>query len=818
MFWIILTLILLIFIFGWWSIPIIIFVILAICLFGESANKENPNFENSTRTNERNASYCPRRKSVKTKKNKRHKSDLSSSRDLHRELSGDRFFNKSWGDGAVDLSNRDPLFEEAARLIVAQQMASTSLMQQKFVIGYNRAGRLMDQLEVAGVVGSFDGNKLRQVLVQNESQLEQILNSFHETNQNLAGEIRIKYESGTPYRLQQDTPSPSVCQGSVSMITPNAELAIIDITPDANLHASTGTKEQIVDVPYWGHYYVYSCSEINRASHEQKQFYFRFKNRFLEGECLDLNGNTNYAFILLYDLLSDYDRHRDIVKLEKQLKLLGQHYPKTKSYANSFLIQRMKNKGDNEGAERIWEEDHDYWKLGSKYRNELQLNREEVKHLNDLYYTYTKFNGLGFCMTEIVKIYCSVISELKNKYARDGTTLDLAIKSVGDLIIQKRYGTRKDKYYVQSIVKELYTFIFKHCENAIREHYRCVPKLNINLTSAGENEIAYNAEVISTAIEQIAKFVYNTSPIDEEQERILNYNYPNRWKKRIKEFKENYNKSKDAGQFYNELARVGYMSESIFYEATIFMLKCDSKTAIKLYFHYLDSIFRNHKIVTEKRLCLLIIDQNWENAIKTVKKDYPVLSQIYELNIKIIDNLLKRQEQIQIFKDILAKFVKNKDLNEALDCIPDIYRKKIQVENRMIAKIQQQHSESVALLNEYLRDESEDENNIAVDITGIKNDGIASDLQIADNAPLADASDIEFSQIQLATLFLFTENNLSVLQGDVEAFARSKGIMKNQLVESINELCYELLDDVLIEDEDAYYTINPDYYQKVLTK
>ncbi len=82
------------------------------------------------------------------------------------------------GPGAVDLSDRDPLFDEAARLIVIQQQGSTSLIQRKFAIGYNRAGRLMDQLEAAGIVGPFEGSKARQVMIQDEYSLERILGSL----------------------------------------------------------------------------------------------------------------------------------------------------------------------------------------------------------------------------------------------------------------------------------------------------------------------------------------------------------------------------------------------------------------------------------------------------------------------------------------------------------------------------------------------------------------------------------------------------------------------------------------------------------------
>lgn len=78
----------------------------------------------------------------------------------------------------VDLRRRDELFEDAARLVVQNQSGSTSLIQRKFSIGYNRAGRIMDQLEAAGIVGPADGGKPRQVLIVDEVSLERILNTL----------------------------------------------------------------------------------------------------------------------------------------------------------------------------------------------------------------------------------------------------------------------------------------------------------------------------------------------------------------------------------------------------------------------------------------------------------------------------------------------------------------------------------------------------------------------------------------------------------------------------------------------------------------
>ncbi|MBS9525568.1 DNA translocase FtsK [Litoribacter alkaliphilus] len=80
--------------------------------------------------------------------------------------------------GDVDLADRDPMFDDAARLIVLHQQGSTSLIQRKLKLGYNRAGRIVDQLEAAGIVGPFEGSKAREVLIHDEQSLEQLLNSL----------------------------------------------------------------------------------------------------------------------------------------------------------------------------------------------------------------------------------------------------------------------------------------------------------------------------------------------------------------------------------------------------------------------------------------------------------------------------------------------------------------------------------------------------------------------------------------------------------------------------------------------------------------
>ena len=84
---------------------------------------------------------------------------------------------KEFENKSFDANDRDPLFEDAAKLIVQSQSGSTSLLQRRMKLGYNRAGRLMDQLEAAGIVGPNQGSKVRDVMVKTDAELQQYLNA-----------------------------------------------------------------------------------------------------------------------------------------------------------------------------------------------------------------------------------------------------------------------------------------------------------------------------------------------------------------------------------------------------------------------------------------------------------------------------------------------------------------------------------------------------------------------------------------------------------------------------------------------------------------
>lgn len=86
------------------------------------------------------------------------------------------------GKEAFDAADQDSMFEEAARIIVTHQQGSASLLQRKLKLGYNRAGRIIDQLEAAGIIGPFEGSKARQVLIPDEASLEQFLGNLDKSS------------------------------------------------------------------------------------------------------------------------------------------------------------------------------------------------------------------------------------------------------------------------------------------------------------------------------------------------------------------------------------------------------------------------------------------------------------------------------------------------------------------------------------------------------------------------------------------------------------------------------------------------------------
>lgn len=584
--------------------------------------------------------------------------------------------------------------------------------------------------------------------------------------------------------------------------------SIIDVTGQSTkISSNVVLGKYVLGIPQWPIQYEpeYKYAEINNASIKQKEFYRIFKNSFLNGIYYDLEGNTNYAFILLNDLQDEYYNHKNLSTLESQFNILGKCYPKTKSYADSFLSKRREKENTLEfNNTNAYSNDNYYeyyWKLGNKYKDKLKLNEEDVQLLNNIYNPSNAFFNIEYCGLEILKFYITVISALKDKYIQEETTIEKQFLTVADIIARKQFkyrnGSQNYKYSIETSTNEFYSYIFRCCENAVREFYGHKRKLNTdNYYTNIEAKTEFETNILSKATELLPNLISKVSQPDEKTDIELNTINTSRWKIKFEQLVTHYNDKPQ--EFIGSILSLGKLNkknpsvENIFFEASKFIAKYDNESSLFLYVHYL---YHDLKSATFDN----------KQHTKTIQK-----------------SLFKTNEQLHDFEKIVSELINDKDLEKALKQIPEIYkikRKKIQLNRTSINEVIEQHSETVELLNQYLKDDFEDENNT------IKSQEINSEeIQIEITQKSKEVhqstfiSELTFTAIHTTALELFAKSNFSVSQSEFELFAKSKGVFKNQLIESINDTCYEFLDDVLIEEEDDYYTINTNYFQRISTK
>lgn len=596
-------------------------------------------------------------------------------------------------------------------------------------------------------------------------------------------------------------------------IEPVSEIAeddsIIDITDETYIiKADTDLIKYMPGVPYWPHQYVYSFSELTNATPAQKQFYFYFKNSFLTGVYYDLEGNSNYCFILLFNLLDEYDGHKSMTLLEKNLDILGTYYPKTKSYAASFLrAKKNVNITNTDSSSFTGEErynyhnsfiDYDTFNWRNKYKKSLNLSDGDLTLLNKIWYPSNIFTNIEYCCKEIIKLYLATISKLQEAFKAEETTLEDELFNIADLVARKHYryrtGSQNYKYSIEPTTNELYNTVFKFCENCVRDVYGHKRKLNTMLKySHDEVKTAFEEKIVLKLDTILPTLITNITPPDDATELQLNTQNTLRWKSKFAEITTNFSGTAEA--FVEAIIALGNANknnpsvENIFFEASKFIAKQSKEAALKLYVYYLHYDLKSATFDNKQ-------------LTKTVQK-----------------SLFNTNEQLHSFEQIISELINDKNLDKALHAVTNVYavkRKKIQLDRTTIKEVQQLHSGTVELLNEYLRDDFEDDNNT------IKAEEISTDeiqIEITQKTETAHhsiyLSELPFTTEHISVLELFSKNSLSILQSEMEEFAKSKGIFKNQIIESINETCYETLDDVLIEEDDDYYTILPEYYNKI---
>jgi ribosomal 50S subunit-associated protein YjgA (DUF615 family) len=428
------------------------------------------------------------------------------------------------------------------------------------------------------------------------------------------------------------------------------------------------------------------------------------------------------------------------------------------------------------------------------------------------------FIAIEGCCVATIHLYLQALPVLEVELQRGGAMLEQLVAKYQEKSSQLRqsaaspYGWSpyEDQYLRDHIEATIYSTIFRRCENMVREVYGNKRKLAAEfsgldggLTLAVEHQVGQHLDAL------LPDLVATIPHPDEAAERELNLQNVTRWKQQLEGLGAQLSAA-TTREFVEGIKQLGQRNarnpalEHIFFEASKLMAKYDREEALRFYLQY---VYHDLRSVTV----------NNKPLAKTIQK-----------------NLFPQPEQLQRFEGLVSQLVSDKNLPQALSQVPTVYarqRRKIELDMGAIRAVQHQHAGTVELLNEYLQDEPEitetpisaapcaqtitasepeEEIQLAVVI-------VAPAIPALTTTSSAFAAAWGLTATQEALLARFAEQELTLPQAEVEAFARQHGALRNQLIDSINEQCYACLDDVLIEEDSDTYTIYESYYQQLAT-
>ena len=628
--------------------------------------------------------------------------------------------------------------------------------------------------------------------------------------------------------------------------------SIIDVTSQST---QTNSNYRMIKyssgVPKWADKQIYSFSEITKATHEQIQFYNFYKRSFINGDIVFLEGNTNYAFILMFELQSEYKKDKNLLKLETQFNKLVECYPATKPYVVTFFEQKRKeinikssslNNYNNDSIVDITGQSSKIrsnkvlvkFTLGvPEWKNQYVYSFTELNQASDSqkgFYTIFKnsfINGIYYNLYKNTNYAFILINDFKNDYESDKNLLKLEnqIKKIGEIYPDtKPYGDfilkqKKEEIDISdSSSKSINAYSNSNSKTRNKDN-------SIIEVPEWKNQYVYSLSEINQASNKQKEFYYifrysflKGDYIDLKSNTnyafILLFDIQNEYEKdknllkleaHLKKIIEYYPVTKPyVKSFLVKNTHINVEEQGGFRIKEV--TKLHSKT-VKL----LKDDFEETKNTTN--------DKDLEKPLESVPKVSEIKRKKLHFDAASINEIQKKHsETVELLNEYLKddfeeakNTITDEGLDKALESVskaPEVKRKKLQFDTASIKEIEKKHSETVELLNEYLKDDYEEDNN-SVQSQGISKEEVPQSAFV---------SELTFTVIHTTALELFAKSNFSISQNEFEVFAKSKGVFKNQLIESINDTCYEFLDDVLIEEEDDYYTINTSYFQKISTK
>jgi hypothetical protein len=455
---------------------------------------------------------------------------------------------------------------------------------------------------------------------------------------------------------------------------------------------------------------------------------------------------------------------------------------------------------DEEEAPETQDDFEENWKLGTRFKDQLGLQEKEVVWLNKFWDPSNSFLSVEVCCIETIKVYLACLKEVSNYFESRQLVLNDQISKFIDAVAVT-HQVLVDKaaspvLFRRQIEGSIYLTLFKRAEMAVRAAYKHTRKINGAFTY---NELSEDFErwLGNRANEIILAQKSHIMPPDRETEISLNEMSVTRWKLFFDEIEEVLNNEniEQCALRIDELAVLNAKNstlENLYYEASKLFAKYDKLTAVRFYLKYLYTDINSDRIDNK------------------------------QLGKSIQKRLFSTEEQLKDFEKIANELVKTNDLATALTSVAALYtqkRKKIQLDTASIEQIRSQHLDTLGKLNELLNDEEEE---LAINAT----DSLEmEEVKIQLTSPLTTGQTastksftfgVDLNENQKGLLILFEENNFYLVPGVLNSYSKSRNLFKNQIIESINDCCYEELDDILIEESEDGYVINEFNYKKII--
>lgn len=580
---------------------------------------------------------------------------------------------------------------------------------------------------------------------------------------------------------------------------------IIDVSPEIQrIDYDEEINENLVKygpgIPHWDHHYVYRANEINYANPAQQAFYRNFKRAFLNDTYFDLEGNTNYGFILYFDLIEDYRQHKNLQKLELQFKKLEQVCDRISGYSNTFLFNEIKDLGklgdlcQLDGAWSILRSDRPSylnWDWKSLYEHKMKLSKEEVGLLEPIYLSSGAFMNIDFICRQFIRLYIEMVKSLKLTYSQSNTNTKKEFEVLLDLIAHKvnRYHLNSPNYkYVMSHDSMIYAYIQRYAESNLRAYYGYNRKLNVeSYLDHPEVKAALQEKIISNLEPKLPELYARLEPIDETNESELNAISPSRWRNHIESAINSYI-AEDPGPI-ETLVRLNQKNASrdvMLFEISRQLIPIDKSASLDYYFRHIVEAKNEGKV--------------WKLPTAAMNKQ-----------------LFKKPEESDRFYSFLNKYIQTPDPESAQEFAQSFFqivRKKIKLDTVTIQKAEAMDTWTSERLSLYLSEDND--HTAAITIPEEINLRTPSKSKMDTKMIEADKTAILLPEAAIILLAAFKENNFEMSISEANRICKINGLMAGTLVNTINEACYDLLDENLIEKEITNYRIQREYFNQII--